>query len=43
MKWILEYSPPFNTFLIGILNTGRIMINENNSMAGAHRERPGSG
>ena len=43
MRKFLGYSPPFNTFLIEMLNIGRNMILEKRKTTGASRERAESG
>ena len=43
MKRLLGYSPPFSSFLIETLNTGRILTIEKNNMDGADKERADSG
>ena len=43
MRKFLGYSPPFSTFLIEMLNTGRIGWIEKFDMDGAAHGRAGSG
>jgi len=43
MKKLYGYSPPFNTFLIENLNTGRMLMIERNNMVGAGKARADSG
>ena len=42
MKEFYGHSPPFNTFLIENLNTGRMLMFERNNMVGADKERTDS-
>ena len=43
MRKFLGYSPPFHSFLIEMLNTGRVMIIENSYMVSAVKEYSDSG
>ena len=43
MKKFYGYSPPFSSFLIEILNTGRMLVIERSNMDGANKERADSG
>lgn len=43
MKKFFGYSPPFSTFLIENVNTGRILVIEKCNMGGANEKRTDSG
>ena len=43
MERFLGHSPPFRPFLIGTLNTGRVMVNEKCKMDGAYHSSTDSG